>query len=375
MSMQKTIPRTFYSVQYLRGFGAMTVALWHGLSQLERTQPHLRYPMWGAIAVDIFFVISGFVMWHMTMAQPVSFGEYWRKRIVRAFPFYWLMTSLVVAVMLIAPSLLSSSRFDAAHVMASYLFLPWPHPVLHSQFAPVIIPGWTLIYEVAFYAVLGFGLFVPLRWRAGAVIGAIIAAALLPVFVTSSSFFFYFYTQPLIADFAVGVLIGWMLWNGYRFPAWLSLTAIGASFIAVLLMPSPSHFVPMIGGYGFMLSRTLHYLIPSFLIVAGAVFFDCARPDAKKWALLALIGDAAYSIYIVHVMVLPVVTRFWNMTGLQADWRWNGVYLMLAVAASTAVGILCYRAIEIPLFKFFDRITRRKITVPRQAATALEAAA
>jgi exopolysaccharide production protein ExoZ len=277
------------------------------------------------------------------------------------------MTSVVVAVMLLAPHLLSSSRFDAAHVMASYLFLPWPHPVLHGEFAPVIIPGWTLMYEIAFYVVLGFGLFVPLRWRAGAVIGAIMAAALLPAFVNSSSLFFYFYTQPLIADFAAGVAIGWLLWSGFRVPAWLCVAAIVASLVAVLLLPSPTHFVPMLGGYSFMLSRVLNYLVPSFLIVAGAVFYDCARPNAKKWALFALIGDAAYSIYIVHTMVLPVLTRLWDRTGLQGDWRWNGVYLALCVVVSTAVGIGCYHTVEIPLFKFFDRITRRKVSQPRLA--------
>ena len=360
MQPSKPIPRTFHSVQYLRGFGAMTVVIWHGLSQLERSQPYLHYPSFGAIAVDIFFVISGFVMWHMTMVQPVSFGEYWRKRFVRAIPFYWLMTSFVVLLMLAAPSLLSSSRFDAPHVLASYLMIPWPHPVLEGEIAPVIIPGWTLIYEIAFYAVLGFGLFVPQRWRAGAVIAVIVAAAFSPAFVTSTSTAFYFYTQPIVVDFASGVLIGWMLWNGYRFPAWACLTAIALSAAAVVLLPSPSHFVPMLGGYNFMRDRVLEYSVPSLLIVGGAVFFDCARPDVTKWKLLTLIGDAAYSIYITHVMILPVVTRFWNLTGLQSDWRWNAVYLVLSVAASTAAGIVCHRTIEIPLFRFVERITRPK---------------
>ncbi|HEY5339001.1 MAG TPA: acyltransferase [Rhizomicrobium sp.] len=370
MNTSLPIPRTFYSVQYLRGAGAMAIALWHGLSQLERTQPHLHYPTWGAIAVDIFFVISGFVMWHMMMAQPVSFGEYWRKRFARAIPFYWLMTSVVVAAMLLTPSLLSSSRFDAAHVLASYAMIPWPHPVLHGIFAPVIIPGWTLTFEIAFYAVLGFGLFVPLRWRAAAVIGAIMAAALAPAFITRASPFFIFYTQPIIADFASGVLIGWMLWNGYRFPAPLGLAAIILGFIAVVLLPSPSHFIPMVGGYSFMLSHELNYFLPAFLIVAGAVFFDCERPTVKKWPLFILIGDAAYSIYIVHTLVLPVVTKAWNVTGLQGDWRWDAVYLGLCVVASTAAGIACYRWVEIPLFHFFDRATKRKRAVPAMAPAA-----
>ena len=91
----------------------------------------------------------------------------------------------------------------------------------------MIIPGWTLIYEIGFYAVLGFGLFVPLRWRAAAVIGTIMHGAAAPFSSPALRCFFYFYTQPIIADFASGVLIGWMLWNGYRFPAWSCITAIG----------------------------------------------------------------------------------------------------------------------------------------------------
>jgi exopolysaccharide production protein ExoZ len=370
MSHQQSMPRTFNSVQYIRALAAIAVVIWHGLSQLDRSQPHLHYPLWGAVAVDVFFVISGFVMWHMIMLHPVSFLEYWRKRAARIFPFYWLMTSLVVIVMLLAPRLLSSSRFDAAHVIASYLFLPWPHPVLHGEFAPVIIPGWTLLYDVAFYAVLGFGLFVPLRWRAGAVIGAIALVALLPAFVTSSSFFFYFYTQPLILDFASGVLIGWVLWNGFRFPAWMAAAAVVTGLIAVMFIPSPSHSVPMIGGYSFMLSRTVNYLIPSFLIVAGGVFYDCNNPNAKKWGTVATIGDATYSIYLVHALVLPAVTRLWNETGLQSDWRWNGVYLVIAVIASIAAGVVCNRWVEIPLFKYFDRITQRPVSQPAMAAAA-----
>lgn len=358
MSRIASMPRMFMSVQYVRGLCAAAIVFWHGLSQLQTTQPHLRYPTWGGIAVDIFFVISGFVMWHMTMANPVSFGEYWRKRFARAIPFYWFMTTIVVAVMLIAPQLLSTSRFDLTHVVASYLFIPWQHPVLHGEFAPVIIPGWTLLYEIAFYSVLGFGLFVPLKWRAGAVIGTIMAVASLPFFVHTSSLLFYFYTQPLIADFASGILIGWMLWNGYRFPTWICQAAIVLSLIIVVLLPPGSHFVPVIGGYDFMLTRVAQYFVPAFLIVAGAVFYDCERPEAKKWKLLSLIGDAAYSIYIVHSMVLPVVTRFWKLTGLQGDWRFNAIYLALGVVASVIAGILCYRLVEYPMFKFFDRVTK-----------------
>ena len=81
--------------------------------------------------------------------------------------------------------------------------------------------------------------------------------------------------------------------------------------------------------------------------------------------MFALIGDAAYSIYILHPMVLPVITRLWKKTGVQSDGRWNGIYLALCVAACTGAGILCYRRVEMPLFRFFDRITKRKLPATR----------
>ena len=52
---------------------------------------------------------------------------------------------------------------------------------------------------------------------------------------------------------------------------------------------------------------------------------------------------------------------------LSANWRWNGIYLVLCVTACAAVGILCYRTVEMPLFRFFDRLTKGKFVPPRMA--------
>jgi exopolysaccharide production protein ExoZ len=368
----RSVPRKFDSIQYLRALAAATVVLFHAESQLQRFQPGLEFKEWGAIAVDIFFVISGFVMWHMMMSSaPVSFGEYWRRRFARLIPFYWLITSIVVAIMVAAPNLLSSSHFDAAHVLASYLFLPWLHPVLRGEFAPLIIPGWTLNYDMAFYVVLGFALFLPLRWRAAAVIGTILCVALLPAFIHSSSPLYFFYTQPIILDFASGVLIGWMIWNGVRLSASAALLWIAIGVAGAALATAPTHVVPEIGGYGFMLAREMAYLVPSFAIVAGAVFFDAAYPDAWHWKFLVRVGDATYSIYIVHVLVLPVVTRAWRFTGLETNAHWNAAYVMLALAASVGAGLVSYRYAEMPLYRFVDRLTKphapRKVLVPAAA--------
>ena len=350
------LPRTFHTVQYLRGLGAIVVVLYHSLSQLQRYQPGLVWPEWGAVAVDAFFVISGFVMWHMTAAVPMSFGQYWRKRLCRSLPIYWTVTGLVVAVMLAAPELLSSTRFDAMHVLTSFFLIPSLHPVLHGEFAPVVVPGWTFEYEIAFYALLGFCLFVPLHRRALALCAPILLAALLPFFVKSSSIYFVFYTQPLIVQFASGVFLGWLLWKGVALPRRAGLAMMIGGVAIAPFLPSPSHVVPEIGAYHFMLIRTLEYIVPAFAIVGGAVFFEAARP-ITPWKLPALTGDAAYSIYLIHPLVLPVASKAWHLAGLTAAPAWNGVFLVIAMTASVTAGIGCHLWVEMPLVRFFNRIT------------------
>ena len=359
MVSAQSLPRTFYSVQYLRGLGALIVVLYHSASQLQRYQSSLHWPEWGAIAVDCFFVISGFIMWHMTAAKPMSFSEYWRKRIARSIPIYWAVTAFVVALMLIAPQLLSTSRFDATHVLTSFFLIPSLHPVLHTQFAPVVIPGWTFEYEIAFYALLSVCIFVPLRFRAASLILPILAMAALPAFVHSDSIYFTFYTQPLIIQFASGVFLGWLLWQGVKLSPKVCLALVIGGVAVLPFLPEPSHVVPEIGAYHFMLARTLWYVVPAFAIVAGAVFFDAAEAR-QAWKVPALVGDASYSIYLTHPLVLPVITKIWIAAGIAALPVWNAPFVIAAVTASVLAGIVCHLCLEMPLVRLANRVSACK---------------
>jgi exopolysaccharide production protein ExoZ len=366
MLSAEKLPKTFYTVQYMRGLGALIVVLYHSASQLQRYQPSLVWPEWGAVAIDAFFVISGFVMWHMTAMKPIGFGEYWRKRIARSIPIYWAVTAFVVAIMLIAPELLSTSRFDAMHVLASFFLIPALHPVLTTQFAPVVIPGWTFEYEIAFYALLSVCLFVPLRFRAASLILPIVALAALPAFVTSHSIYFEFYTQPLIVQFASGVFLGWLVWKGAKLGAKAGIAMLIAGIAIVPLLPEPSHVVPEIGAYHYMLARTLWYIVPAFAIVGGAVFYELAAGHTP-WKIPTLIGNASYSIYLTHPLVLPVATKAWHMAGLAASPSWNPGFLAITMAASVLLGLGCHLWVEMPLVHLANRLSSAKKRAPEPA--------
>src|SRR5262245_49156587 len=132
----------YVGIQYLRGIAATMVVLYHLRVPLERLGYGGAWPEWLASGVDIFFVVSGFIMWVTTFRAAPSPGTFYYKRIVRIVPLYWLLTSVIVMALLIVPSSVSSGRFELDHVITSYLFVPAIHPVT-GKYEPVLIAGWT----------------------------------------------------------------------------------------------------------------------------------------------------------------------------------------------------------------------------------------
>src|SRR6476620_2791854 len=138
------------SIQMLRGIAAMMVVFVHLDVQLRRLNLGSVDSAWMASGVDIFFVISGFIMWVTTVRRPqITAAEFMRNRIVRIVPLYWAISLFVLATTLLAPSLLHTTVFDAPHVVTSFLFLPWRDPVT-GDFWPLLVPGWTLNFEMLF---------------------------------------------------------------------------------------------------------------------------------------------------------------------------------------------------------------------------------
>jgi peptidoglycan/LPS O-acetylase OafA/YrhL len=360
----RSVPKTFVSVQYLRGIGALIVVLYHSLSQLQRFQPALFWPEWGAIAVDSFLFISGFAMWHMISQRQMTPAEFVRNRVLRIAPFYWIVTTVVVAVMLIAPHLVSSSRFDPMHVIASYLFIPWTHPVHDGTIAPALIPGWTMEYDVAFYALVALALFLPKRFWLATMTLPVIAVALMPAVVTPTSALLYFYSQPIVIELVAGVMLGWLVWKGMRLGTRTAFLMMVGGLALIPLLPSPTHVVPEFGFYHAMLMHEVFYVGPAFAIIGGMVFFEMSLPKVEPSKLLMWLGDISFSLYLLHPMVLPAATKVWKALGLTDQAAYNPVYIALATLISIGVAALSYRIVEMPMARMLT--AKRK---PRPAAT------
>ena len=141
-------PGELVSVQYLRGTASLFVVGWHAAGEVGLGG-------WPVLqgGIEIFFLISGFVIWTITADRPPSPGAFLARRLARIAPFYWVVTTLVVLLLLAAPGWFQTLRLEPVHVLASYLFLPWMNPTPGVGIRPLVIPGWTLNYEIMFYGV------------------------------------------------------------------------------------------------------------------------------------------------------------------------------------------------------------------------------
>jgi len=344
-------------IQYLRGIAAMMVLLFHVQVQLYRLGYDGAWPSGLLGGIDIFYVISGFIMWSTTIERAENGPlDFWRRRIVRIVPLYWIVTGFVVIVLLSAPHMTQSSRFDLSHVASSFLFVGHPHP-LTGRVEPLLIPGWTLNHEMFFYLIFGLFLLVPARIRLvgmlSALAGLVVCGRLLAPPAQSVA---AFYTSNMLLEFGFGVLLGALAVQGAgmkhaRLAQGWVLLAIGAIMMA---FPPVGHMLPGVVVRG----------LPAVMIVAGVLVVEAHR-GLHRSRLLAGLGDASYSIYLSHMITLSASSQLWRAMGLPTDAVGLGVYVPVAALLALAGGWFLYVGVERPL----SRRLRAPVRVRTQVAS------
>ena len=358
LSAAAPMPRTektdsdLVSLQYLRGLAALMVVAVHINVQTSRAGLPDWFPEWMAAGVDIFFVISGCIMW-ITTAPPREIGPlrfYW-KRITRIVPLYWLVTSVMVLALLIVPSVVQSGRLDPLHVILSYLFIPARHPALRTM-EPIVVPGWTLNYEMFFYAIFGLLLLLPTMSRLLAMVSMMIALVVTGMtlgFATDSVGGFY--TSSIMLEFAAGSVLGWLFLK----------KPLPAPSIAYLLVTGGAFLLPLLSTLLPDYPRALTYGVPATLIVGGALALERHRAVAR-FRLPHLLGDASYSVYLCHGMLLSAAGQFWRRAGLFQIPGGEILFAAFCLAFAACGGILLYLGFEKPTIRAFRSKSRVSLT-------------
>lgn len=326
------------SVQFLRFVAATLVVLYHTDLQISRLSgvPTSRF-QFAAAGTDLLFVISGFVMVYICHRRRFGFGEFVFRRFARIAPLYWLLTLSMLAAFLLAPGLFHTTAFDPWHLLASLLFLPYPHPVLGIQ-RPFLFPGWALNYFMFFYVLFGAFLFLPTRPRIVAV-SLVLCSLTLAWLGPGASPLLDFYGAPIILDFVLGMLAGW---------AFLERRTLGPLAIALVLMVSALVFAAgALGGVSTANDRMLYWGVADAGLLIACVFIE------KQWGwwhppLVTLLGEASFAIYLSNLFALGVVTEVMKAAVLFPLLGTAGAQVLLLVCA-LALGLALSVAVERPL--------------------------
>ncbi|MEP9366378.1 acyltransferase [Xanthobacter sp. VNH20] len=330
------------SLQYLRAIASIMVVCFHVHVQLERMDYHGWWPASLASGVDLFFIISGFLMLVTTTNRTGYTLTFYQKRLVRIVPLYWIITSLFVFLMLFVPSAVQSGRPELWHIIASYLFLPAQHPVFPT-IEPVVIPGWTLNYEMFFYLVWGLVLLLPDRMRVATIIALFAALVLLGAALPSRNVMLTFYTSTIIIEFIFGVMVGIWYLQGRALPVAAGWALIGVGFAVMLGINEVA-----------LQTRFLLWGIPAAMIVVGALALEKAGA-VRKYPFFVMLGDASYSIYIVHGIALSAAGQIWRKV-VPADLPGGiAVFTVGAIIAAVAAGVVVHFTIERPLLRLMSR--------------------
>jgi len=341
-----TKPRpSFLGVQALRAIAAMLVVAMHADETWHlRIDPRHSLDFWrtGAAGVDIFFVISGFVM--VVSTQQLVRTRDWRafvwRRFSRIVPLYWVATTLKVVSVLVFPALALRTVLTPGYVAASYFFLPWRDAA--GDVSTVLPVGWTLNLEMAFYVLFAVALAAGVGLLRVILPFLVVAAALAP-FVTPGWPAIAMYCDPIVLEFAAGLCLGLLTLRGRVLPAAPAAIALVGGFALLLFVPP-------------VLPRLLSWGVPAILIMAGTVGLEAPlRRRLPRWLLT--LGAASYSIYLFHAFILAALG-----VALQRIPMPLSVSFVLAIAIgcvlSAVVGEFCRRALERPLLVACQRLNR-----------------
>ncbi len=362
-----------HSIQALRGVAAFLVMLFHcaeiqrdGLGLDRQAEINVVSGFWdrGYAGVDLFFVISGFVMVYVTQHYGrKDVGRFLYKRVARIYPIWWVFALIMAAYIFVSygqfgPPSLVSAKESVPYLIKSLALVP-------QENVPVLTVGWTLIHEVYFYLIFALALFLPKRvlplfllvWAGLTLLGFSLGYAR-PMVNSVASLF----SSLLTLEFIAGALLAWvMLRRDTKTKSLIPLFVFalgGVAFAAALfLYIDKSNSLTLWG-------RVVVYSLPCLAMLGGLIAMEKSG-QVKINSALSRLGDWSYGLYLSHILVILTVKRVFQFTDpyLPESLRYqaagcidNVVFWGISIVACLIVSALSYRFLEQPLLRTTWRI-------------------
>jgi exopolysaccharide production protein ExoZ len=307
------------TVQALRAIAALSVVGMH-IPAIEH----------GAFGVDLFFVISGFIVCHVAAADP---GRFLLKRAIRVVPLYWLCTLALFALAIVAPLWMGATRADMGELIKSLAFVPFVKA--NGQIHPLLYLGWTLNYEMLFYALFALSLLIAPRRPHLPALAGLLALFAIGRTVEFDSAPLTFWTGAVVLEFAFGI-VAYRLWRSgalRRLHPALALLVI----LAALAVMAPQDVDPTSD------ARPWLWGLPALLAFVATLSLE-GRWRVPAWWLL--LGNASYSLYLTHAYILQAIQK--KLVPMDALSTPKVLCMAASVLLCCAVAVACFHCFERP---------------------------
>ena len=362
------------SIQALRGLAAALVVVAHILEH-PLTHAGDQLLLVGRFGVEIFFVISGFIISSTLGNSPFNPVRFAFRRVMRIAPLYWVCTGVTFALTAFAPQILKSTRGSVEYLFKSLVFIPAPVRPGSLDWRPLLKLGWTLNYEMFFYSAIAL-----LFWCATARLRAVILVTVLTVLMAitllhpTPGTLFGYYTNLSLIPFVLGVILA---------EVWRSTSLVRRSVFVAAGVAAALLTATLFSSVGFEAAKQQlgpHLIMSTAalsIVVSGISFENYMSGRAAR--LFSWAGDISFSLYLTHMFL---VAPFWGFLS-HLHLRTGAFSIALLCALEIALFITCllvahlgYVLLERPLNRWAYRLSTQTPSAssragpPKKASTA-----
>lgn len=353
------------NIQYLRFLAAFLVILSHANLQMYGVSAQVTNM--GGFGVDIFFIISGFIMpyilyggmYKQDSQLRMTAGGFLLRRIIRIWPLYLIIilsvmfvSGLVASGTIKNPSVelayfFNSSKLEPSWLLETMTFTHWSRP-------PILSIGWTLQFEFIFYVAISLILLMKAKKIESLEIGTLgifLVLSIISLSTANAPAFLKTMASPIIFEFIMGFMLYRIVSSGVLMHKSLALLVAVATIPVFILIEMNLTTIIDPQYRRLLISGTL-----SFLLVWAALSLETYTRESK---LFELLGDASYSLYLVHGVVAPIYLSAWLYYGLDKTisiWIYTSSYIIFCHAA----GLLTHLRIEKPTNNLLKRLILNK---------------
>jgi peptidoglycan/LPS O-acetylase OafA/YrhL len=332
------------TIQAARGIAANLVVLSHlCIVEAKYTAGGVlpAFTLYGIAGVDLFFVLSGFIMVAVAGHYTGPLDFLWR-RATRIYPTYWLASLVVLALAIFVPTIVNSSIDVPISLWRSFLLVP-------DRTVPLLAVGWTLVHEMYFYLVFATFLALRIPIFAGVIIWGLVLLLMMATIPDKVAALpvLRLVTSPLTAEFMMGAIVG-ILWRNRLVSGAIALGVVGLSGLVLAIV----YIAPMLSlatNQYLVAWRVFIFGLPSALIVYALTAIEHSHPSVRSGRFLVTLGNWSYATYLTHVLVISAIGRM-----LLLFVPSGGVGASLALIAA---GILTANIVAAAVHMFFERPT------------------